>query len=36
MRIGYEDSSFIKEGGKLIGIALGYGWCAEHEWGTSV
>lgn len=33
MRKASQDNGLIVEDGKLIGIALGYDYCAEHEWG---
>lgn len=36
MRLAYHDVAWIKdpETEKLIGVCLGYDYCAEHEWGT--
>ncbi len=33
MRKAYSDTELVEEDGKIIGIALGYDYCAEHEWG---
>lgn len=33
MRKASQDYGIIVEDGKFIGIALGYDYCAEHEWG---
>jgi hypothetical protein len=33
MRKASQDNGIIVEEGKFIGIALGYDYCAEHEWG---
>lgn len=33
MRKASHDNGFIVDEGKFIGIALGYDYCAEHEWG---
>lgn len=33
MRKASQDNGLILEDGKFIGIALGYDYCAEHEWG---
>jgi hypothetical protein len=35
MRRGTSDTAFcFDESGKLVGVNLGYDFCAEHEWGT--
>jgi hypothetical protein len=33
MRKASQDNGILVEDGKFIGIALGYDYCAEHEWG---
>ena len=33
MRKATQDNGLIVDEGKFIGIALGYDYCAEHEWG---
>jgi hypothetical protein len=33
MRKASQDNGLIVDEGKFIGIALGYDYCAEHEWG---
>lgn len=35
MRKASQDNGIIVEDGKFIGIALGYDYCAEHEWGIN-
>jgi len=33
MRKASQDNGLIVDDGKFLGIALGYDYCAEHEWG---
>jgi len=33
MRKASQDNGLIVENNKFIGVALGYDYCAEHEWG---
>lgn len=33
MRRTYNDKAMVYESGSLIGVNLGYDYCAEHEWG---
>ena len=33
MRKASQDNGILVEDGKFIGIALGYDYCSEHEWG---
>lgn len=33
MRKAFSDVDFIEDEGKLVGVCLGYDYCAEHEWG---
>ncbi len=33
MRRASQDNGLIVDEGKFIGVALGYDYCAEHEWG---
>lgn len=35
MRKAFNDYGIIVDDGKFIGIALGYDYCSEHEWGIS-
>ena len=35
MRRASQDNGLIVDEGKFIGVALGYDYCAEHEWGIS-
>ena len=33
MRLAYNDAGLVHEDGNLIGVSLGYDFCAEHEFG---
>lgn len=33
MRQAFRDVDWIEDEGKIVGICLGYDYCAEHEWG---
>jgi len=35
MRKASQDNGLIVDNDKFIGVALGYDYCAEHEWGIS-
>lgn len=34
MRTAYNDVDLVSENGNIIGINLGFDFCAEHEWGV--